>query len=347
MLSTALLQLYARCASREFPRRILQSLEILFPGSVISIDEVFHHSGEAVHHADNRDFAGSYPGVVKGFRLYSHQHPSVRYYLEGGKEPIIFLSDLTELAELRKLEFYEHVFRPFGICDQITVVLPSTGVSAYGASINLSAKVTPAQRRMVKALYPHLTQAQQNATLGLNSSLFDPREKYHCVPIPIQGRAEIRDWPDHARELLDLFFDRLVAVPWQPPGELQAWMKERREVFDGREKDWRKLKPLVVTSERGSLHVNLTNSPGVDTEVLLLSGRIKRSPRKAVKGEMTRRQREIVSWVTEGKSNAEIASILSITVPTVKKHLENIFQKVGVENRMALSASVRKAQPRN
>ncbi len=341
MISTALLQLYARCASKEFPRRILQSLEILFPGSVISIDEVFHHSGEAVHHGDNRDFQGAYPGVVKGFRLYSHQHPSVRYYLEGGKEPIIFLSDLTGLRELRKLEFYDHVFKPFGICDQITVVLPSTGLSAYGASINLPAKVTPAQRRMVKELYPHLAQAQQNATLGLNSSLFDPREKYHCVPIPIQGRDKIRDWPAAAREMLDLFFDRMVAVPWQPPRELLVWMNERREVFDGQERDWRKLRPLLVTSERGSLHINLTNSPGSDTEILLLSGRVNPARRKAVKGEMTKREREVVSWVTEGKSNAEIAAILSITVPTVKKHLEHIFQKVGVENRTALSASTR------
>jgi DNA-binding CsgD family transcriptional regulator len=346
VLSTALLQLYTRCQPEKFSQRMLPCLETLFPGSVISIDEIFHHSGEAVHHADNRDFQGSYPGVVKGFRLYSHQHPSVRYYIEGGTEPIIFLSDLIGLRELRSLEFYQHVFKPFGICDQITLVLPSTGHSAYGASINLTAKVTPVQRALVKELYPHLAQAQQNATLGMNSSIFQPRENYYCVQISILDRAEIQNWPSRARELLDHFFDFRAAGAWQPPPDLLAWMKERRKVFDRGERDWRRLEPLVVTGKQGSLHINLTNSRGVDAEILLLSGRINRPREKTVEGEMTKREKEVVSWVTEGKSNAEIAGILSISVPTVKKHLERIFQKVGVENRMALSASVRHSESR-
>ena len=47
------------------------------------------------------------------------------------------------------------------------------------------------------------------------------------------------------------------------------------------------------------------------------------------------REREVLSWLAEGKSNTEIAFLLGISPGTVKKHLENIYNKLGVENRHA------------
>jgi DNA-binding CsgD family transcriptional regulator len=40
-------------------------------------------------------------------------------------------------------------------------------------------------------------------------------------------------------------------------------------------------------------------------------------------------------WVARGKSNPEIATILTIAPRTVQKHLEHIFAKLGVESRTA------------
>ena len=48
---------------------------------------------------------------------------------------------------------------------------------------------------------------------------------------------------------------------------------------------------------------------------------------------LTPRELEILHWVDEGKRNSEIAVILSISAHTVRKHLENIFSKLGVEPR--------------
>lgn len=50
---------------------------------------------------------------------------------------------------------------------------------------------------------------------------------------------------------------------------------------------------------------------------------------------LTRREREILSWVASGKSDAQIAAILGRSVRTVQKHLENAYVKLGVENRTA------------
>ena len=53
---------------------------------------------------------------------------------------------------------------------------------------------------------------------------------------------------------------------------------------------------------------------------------------------LTPREAEVLSWVAQGKSNPEIATILGIGVTTVKKHLEAIFMKLGVENRTSAAA---------
>lgn len=53
---------------------------------------------------------------------------------------------------------------------------------------------------------------------------------------------------------------------------------------------------------------------------------------------LTARQREIVALVADGKTNAEIAAVLWVTPGTVKKHLENVYERLGVGSRAAAAA---------
>ena len=48
---------------------------------------------------------------------------------------------------------------------------------------------------------------------------------------------------------------------------------------------------------------------------------------------LTRREAEVLLWIAQGKTNREIGLILDISPRTVNKHLEQIFQKIGAENR--------------
>jgi DNA-binding CsgD family transcriptional regulator len=50
---------------------------------------------------------------------------------------------------------------------------------------------------------------------------------------------------------------------------------------------------------------------------------------------LTAREREVMHWLAEGKSNDEIGLILGISAHTVKNHLDKIFKKLGVESRHA------------
>ena len=44
------------------------------------------------------------------------------------------------------------------------------------------------------------------------------------------------------------------------------------------------------------------------------------------------------TWVSQGKTNKEIGVILELSPRTVQKHLEHIYQKIGVESRTAAAA---------
>jgi len=74
--------------------------------------------------------------------------------------------------------------------------------------------------------------------------------------------------------------------------------------------------------------------PAVAARLLSRAGRL--SPRHApIDGEepLTRRELEVLQLAAKGHSNKEIANELVLSVPTVKAHLVNIFNKLGVGSR--------------
>lgn len=55
--------------------------------------------------------------------------------------------------------------------------------------------------------------------------------------------------------------------------------------------------------------------------------------------ELTLRESDVLLWIANGKTNREIGQILDMSPRTVNKHLEQVFRKLGVENRTAAAAS--------
>lgn len=56
-------------------------------------------------------------------------------------------------------------------------------------------------------------------------------------------------------------------------------------------------------------------------------------------------ERRVLGLVASGASNAEVAEQLSVSVATVRKHLEHCYRKLGVTNRTAAVAAIREARP--
>jgi len=59
----------------------------------------------------------------------------------------------------------------------------------------------------------------------------------------------------------------------------------------------------------------------------------------ALRFGLTQREAEVLLWLSRGKTNRDISEILGMKPRTVNKHLEHIFEKLGVETRTAAAAT--------
>ena len=91
---------------------------------------------------------------------------------------------------------------------------------------------------------------------------------------------------------------------------------------------------LLITGRQGSLLVRLIEDN--KRLWLLLDERTSSTCTRA--HGLTKREAEVLQWLAAGKSNKDIGAILAISPRTVEKHLERIFQYLGVETRTAATA---------
>ena len=118
------------------------------------------------------------------------------------------------------------------------------------------------------------------------------------------------------------------------PSELQHWLKQRLSELKASEHPDLTLEDFSIQSGSTVLTVRLL-SPAESTEQrLLLTERdqeLRAQPLQAL--HLTKRQAEVLFWISQGKRNGEIATILETSPSTVKKHVERILSKLGVETR--------------
>lgn len=72
---------------------------------------------------------------------------------------------------------------------------------------------------------------------------------------------------------------------------------------------------------------------------------LRRAARRSLvagRGEsLTPREREVLEAVAQGRTNGEVGRLLDISPETVRKHLENAYEKLGVHTRTAAAAALR------
>jgi len=104
--------------------------------------------------------------------------------------------------------------------------------------------------------------------------------------------------------------------------------------------------PTPITVEDGrQLQLSFLGKTGEDEFLFRLTADDESGHEAALRRQfaVTQREAEVLLWIARGKSNRDIGEILGLSPRTVNKHLETIYQKLGVENRasaaiVALSA---------
>ncbi len=97
----------------------------------------------------------------------------------------------------------------------------------------------------------------------------------------------------------------------------------------------------VLIEERGERRLALIYSGAVTGGFLLKLEERRREPEVAPLAEafnLTPRELEVLMWVAKGKTNRDIGDILGLSPRTVNKHLEHVYEKLGVETRTAAAA---------
>jgi DNA-binding NarL/FixJ family response regulator len=102
--------------------------------------------------------------------------------------------------------------------------------------------------------------------------------------------------------------------------------------------------PDVVEAIRKVAQGDPMLSPGVTRTLIRQVAASSRSPKATARlADLTDREREVALAVGRGLSNAEIASELYLSVPTVKAHVSRLFDKLGVTNRVQIALCVHDA----
>jgi DNA-binding CsgD family transcriptional regulator len=269
-----------------------------------------------------------------------HQHPYWPYYLKTRDPRATKLSDFMSRRQLHSKGFYRELYKPFQAEAEIgcmLVIAPASHLT-YIAAIRDGADFTERDRLVLNVLQPHLSQACRNAE-GLTVLRDEVRLARRAVEsldhgVIVRSRTgAVRLVTRQARRCLEEYFP-LDRRSDQLPDLLENWITHQN-VSLGRCDDLPEpLVPLVLEQDGKKLIVRLVCEP--DQTILLLEEEWTRiDPRSLEYLGLTRREAEVSVWISEGKTNAEIGQILGVHPLTIKKHLEHIFEKLGVENRTA------------
>ena len=129
-----------------------------------------------------------------------------------------------------------------------------------------------------------------------------------------------------------------IAAPLHAPPSLCDWVRERVARTDAPEgaDTW----TCVTGTQR--LHCSLHPASAEDEWLLVLTESNNGAAIEALSLQfrLTAREAEVLYWVAHGKTNRDIGDILGTRPKTITKHLEHVFEKLGVETRTAAAARV-------
>jgi DNA-binding response OmpR family regulator/DNA-binding CsgD family transcriptional regulator len=140
-----------------------------------------------------------------------------------------------------------------------------------------------------------------------------------------------------AARLLGIAFTDFDREDYVLPRDVQAWLHQCAATQPGSEPASINLKDRNSAVGMRLLYIGQI---GPDEYLLrLLEGEID-DDRTLLKQKLTvtLREAEVLLWIARGKSNRDIAEILKLSPRTVNKHLEQIYAKLGVENRASAAA---------
>ena len=214
---------------------------------------------------------------------------------------------------------------------QRAVILTSQGIDQVQAP--------KAEAESYENLYQYYTLEVESDRTGKEPDTFIKAlvkqilDRVGAIVVEIAG--EVQFMTQRAEELLNQYF--LPCIPYSLPESLQHWFQEQisRVAFNGNVPS--RCLPLHIQQAGKQLIVRLIPNPIQEQYLLLLEEEELQSfsiSALELLG-LTKREAEALFWIAKDKSNAAIAKMLGCSEGTVRKHLEHLYEKLGVQTRTA------------
>jgi len=267
------------------------------------------------------------------FWRLKHQHPLCVYQARTGDFSAHKLSDFVTRRQLHGLEIYADFFRPGNVEYELEVGLPAppwhTKVFGFDSA---SRDFGERERLLLSLLRPHLAHLYAHATMrrlaaALAAGTEAPAE---LVVLDAAGRVEFATLA--ARRLLRDYGESADGT--RLPRMIEDWLRHERRSLNG---DALPAPGRFLHIDRGDSRLVVTRLNGDDKMLLLTQEPVRPGDSRL----LSWREWQVIALVEAGKSNAEIAAELWIAQGTVRKHLDNIYAKLGVRSRTAALARVR------
>ena len=337
-LAECLHSLYSELDLGSFPGNALRTVRSVVPGDYGSYNEA---NAQQQRVAWLLDPADSFPGAERVFGRYMSEHPCFLHQRRIRDGEVWRLSDFVTQRQFHRLGLYNEYYRRKGAEHQLGVRLASAASLVIAVGVNrgrLRSDFSDREVLRLQLLAPHLVQAYKNAEIvtGMRQELALVERGLDAVDaaVVVLRGAQIRHATIRARHLLDRYFER-AARPADLPDALRQWLGEQVTHRDRPALLSPPSRPLTVARAEGHLTVQFIPAPSAPL-LLLQESRALRARALEPLG-LTRREAEVLVWVAGGKTNGDIATILGMSPRTVAKHLERVYQKLGVETRTAAS----------
>lgn len=347
----ALLDLVRGCyAPRDrdaFFAHLLRALPTLIASDLTGYAEV-RFPGQMIRSAHEPAEVG-FPGADQSFERLVGTHPCTIHYLATRDGRALAISDFLTRRQFHDTALYQEFFRRIRIEDHLVVFLDLPPPLHLGVSLNRSRRdFTARDRLLLTLLRPHLNQAYHTAAAitrmqhegaVLRQAVEDGGRG--MVGLTRDGRVE---WmTPQARQWVGVYFGRTLLESEPLPDPLQRWVRHEEAQLNHVDDAPLPRTPLVVERDGARLVVRHLCDGEVCTLLLQEQPTARDASLPALPG-LTAREHEVLSWVAHGKTNVEIGLILSLSDRTVDKHLERIFEKLGVESRTAAAVLWSRAQ---
>jgi DNA-binding CsgD family transcriptional regulator len=340
-LLSAVEKIYSPTDIGQFPSIILSAVRKVLPCNTICYNE-FNIPESRMSWITEPADALPGPTLREMFNRHFHEHPLIAHSGLPNTAGSQRISDFLSRQQFHRLALYNEYYRPMSVEYQLGTVISISARRILAVGLDRDCPdFSENERLCLDLLRPHLIQSYRNLQiLEMMKRAVEGNEK-KLVVVNRTGQVQLID--DDVWRIFAHYFN-MPRFRRSLPDALHDWIKYERSRLCQESDVSSPPIPLVISKKGGRITIHfIWGGRDSEQDMIIIEEEPADRPSASVDhSKLTRRETEILAWLAQGKTNAEIGLALSISPRTVKKHLEHIYSKLQVHRRSgAVARSMR------